>query len=288
MNHSLEAYLTHLAENIANAYQASTFPDAILLTGSVVDGQCDSFSDLDIIMYYEKLVPPEQAASARQQLQAQDFFFISQPGDDGFMEDYHVNGVECQVAHIPISVWEHDMDEVLVNLDVVSPRQKALSGLLSGHPLHGQAIIQRWQRRAKDYPDALARAMIDHHFHFFPLWYREDMLRNRDATLWVHQMLVETGFHILGALAGLNRQYYSAFQFKRMRRFVSTLQKAPINLVGRLERLLDEDMHLAIGEAEQLVQDCVVLINTSMPEIDTTAIQRRLGQRQQSWEPPKM
>src|SRR5262249_51505366 len=105
------------------------------------------------------------------------------------------------------------------------------------------------------------------------------------ARLWTQEMLVESAFNILGVLAGLNRRYYSAFQFKRMRAFVGALPIAPDALSDRLDALLTAEPELAIAQFETLVGETVALVNRQMPEIDTACLVPRLGERHAPWRP---
>jgi predicted nucleotidyltransferase len=61
-------YLVGLAERVAEAYVAHTAPRAVLLTGSAAAGESDAYSDIDLIIYYDR--PPEDAqrAAAREQV----------------------------------------------------------------------------------------------------------------------------------------------------------------------------------------------------------------------------
>jgi hypothetical protein len=209
-------YVRRLARRVADACLTSTAPAAILLTGSAAIGVADRYSDLDLICYCEALPPEEATARVREALGATGFVPIGARDQGQFAEQFAVAGIVCQVAYTPITAWGEEICAVLAGEDVASPAQKAMSGLLEGIPLHGETLIETWQARAAAYPDALARAMVAHYLRLFPLWYIEPTLPARDATVWVQQMLVEGAQHVLGILAGLNRKYYSPFQFKQM------------------------------------------------------------------------
>src|SRR5262249_36284346 len=154
----------------------------------------------------------------------------------------------CQVAHSTVAAWEHEMDCVLVQLEVTSPVQKALGGLLECLPLYGEPLIRVWQARLLQYPDTLAKPMIEHHLAFFPLWGLQDSLTNRDASIWVTETLVQSAQNLLGVMAGVNRLYFSPFQFKRMRRFVQKMAIKPPDFAERIESLFRTD---AAHAAEQ-------------------------------------
>ena len=59
------------------------------------------------------------------------------------------------------------------------------------------------KRRSASYPDGLARAMVERRLQIFPVWYVQDALDARDATLWHFQIRTETAYNLLGILAGI-------------------------------------------------------------------------------------
>lgn len=188
-------------------------------------------------------------------------------------------------GHTTIAAWEREIAQVLEGHDVTSPTQKALSGMLHAVPLYGEALIQRWQARLAAYPDDLAHAMVEKHLSFFPIWYVEERFVVRDATLWLYQTLVDASHNILGILAGLNRLYFSTFQFKRMRQLAAEMRIAPEMLVERLEGLFQSDPRTAIEQIEALVAETVALVEAHMPAVETAHVRRRLGQRAVPWAP---
>ncbi len=283
-----------LARRVTDAYLAHTKPRAALLTGSAAVGDSDRYSDLNLILYYDTLPAEHAVEAAREQLAATDVKPLDAPTTREFGEAYSVGGVECQVGHVIIAAWEGDMASVLEGLEmasvlegleVESPIQQALGGLLEGVALHGDDLVCHWQAKATDYPDALAQAMVKHYLRFFPLWYVADRLALRDATIWEQQVLVESAQRILGVLAGLNRFYYSTYQFKRTRAFVGKMRIAPARLADRLEALFGGDRAAAIQELENLVRETVDLVGSHMPELDTAHIQLYMGEWVRPWSP---
>ena len=278
-------YLQALARHLAAAYCAHTNPLAILLVGSSAEGESDFYSDLDMSVYSDTLPTDAQLEAARAQIGATDFWLLAPRTETEVVEDYQVNGVECQVGHITRAGWEADMAKVLVDLDVDTPLQKALGGFLEGLPLHGEVALAAWRRTLEAYPDALARAMVEHYLTFYPVWYRQERFATRDMALWTRQMLVESAYNLLGTLAGLNRRYFTTFQFKRTHKFVATLPLAPPDLAARLDALLVAPAEIAIPALEALVAETVALVEAHLPGVDTTAARRRLGQHQPIWAP---
>lgn len=175
------------------------------------------------------------------------------------------------------------MVSVLEEFDATSPLLKAIDGVLHGIAIEGTDIIAEWQRRVSAYPDGLARATVEAHLRFFPIWRFADRLAARDTTLWYYQILVETCQNLVGVLAGLNHLYYAKFQFKRMHAFVGQMAIAPDSLSDRIDRLFACPMNSAVADLERLVGETVSLVEIHMPDIDTTPIRRELGVRDKPW-----
>jgi len=278
------AYLLDLASRIARAYRTQARPAAILLTGSVALGLSDCYSDIDLVAYHDALPAASHLQAAHQRIRDVDHPSLGPRTDWSIVETYRVRGVECQVGHTLVGRVEQEIAAVLAGQDLSAVTHKKLVGLVNGRPLHGAALIREWQARLADYPDALARAMVEHYLgHIVPLWVVQDGLARRDAALWREQVLVETAFQVLGILAALNRRYYSPFQFKRLHRFTDQLPIKPHDLANRLDGLFGSDRQRAVAQVEALVRETIALVERHLPEVDTAPVRRQLGQRQAAW-----
>ncbi|MEZ4869729.1 MAG: hypothetical protein R3C14_50855 [Caldilineaceae bacterium] len=280
-------YLVSLARHVVQPYTALPMCRAAMVTGSAAKGLSDNYSDLDLTLYYADALPDEDALAAiRQQHGAGERkWLIGERAENSFAEAYDLYGIEVQIGHTTLAAWEESIAQVLEKLEVASPLHKAMEGTLACQALYGADYIDQWKARLADYPDALAEAMVQKHLAFFPVWGLEPHFRTRDATVWYYQILVETAQNLVGVLAGLNRLYFTTFQFKRMHRFLDQMEIAPPNLAARLEGLFTSDQPTALAELEQLVAETVTLVETYMPLLDTTKAKRRLGWRQQAWQP---
>jgi hypothetical protein len=159
-----------------------------------------------------------------------------------------------------------------------------MSGTLECVAVHGEDLIDRWKARIRAYPDGLARKMVETRLSIFPVWYVQDALDARDATLWHFQIRVETAYALLGILAGLNRLYFTTFQFKKMRRFVGEMRVKPERLAERLEALFAQTPAAGAASLEALTRDVLALVEREMPDVDIARIQRRVGGRRPRWE----
>ncbi|BAT55173.1 hypothetical protein NOS3756_41520 [Nostoc sp. NIES-3756] len=278
-------YLLELVQRNVKAYIANSKTKAVMLTGSVAEGLGDEYSDCDVMLYYDELPSQEELYQARQQNHGAELIEILGDRSYGaFGETFIINGIECQFAHAKIAQWEKEMSSILEEFDVQSPIMKGMTGTLVGIPLYGETLIGQWKAKIADYPDKLAQTMVEHYLKFFPIWGMQSKLAKRDTTLWYYQIMVESAQNLLGVLSGLNRLYYSTFQFKRMSKFIQQMKIAPENLPSRLESLFHHQAPVAVNQLEALVRETVALVEIYMPQVDTSSAKRRLGWRQKPWE----
>lgn len=278
-------YLLTLVQRSVRPYIANPKTKAVMVTGSVAEGRCDEYSDCDVMLYYDELPTEDELTLARQQNRGAELVELLGDRQSGaFGETFRLDGVECQFAHTAIAQWEAEMATALEKFEIQPGIMKMLHGTLIGMPLHGEALIRQWQANIAKYPDPLAQAMVEHHLKFFALWGMQSKLARRDATLWYYQILVESAQNILGVLSGLNRLYFSTFQFKRMGTFIEQMDIAPQNLALRLEDLFHQEASIAALHLESLVQETVALVEAHMPQVNTAFAKRQLGWRQQPWQ----
>ncbi|MEM8808488.1 MAG: hypothetical protein AAGF01_20925 [Cyanobacteria bacterium P01_G01_bin.38] len=283
---SASQYLLALAKQKVQPYIDNPQAIAAMVTGSTATGQADFYSDVEMFIYYDQLPSKESLQLVRQQNQGSEPIRTFDDHNDGhFGEFYFIDGIEFQIGNVTIAFWEQEMATVLQALDVTSPLQKALSGMLDCIPVHGKALISKWKRQIANYPDRLAHAMVEKYLIFFPLWVLQEHLATRDTTLFQHQIRLEAGQNLLGVLAGLNRLYYSTFQFKRMKQFIAQMRIAPENLYVRLESLYHQEPLAAASQLKELVAETVELVELHMPDIDTSKVKQSLDRQKHLWNP---
>jgi predicted nucleotidyltransferase len=264
------AHRRDLARRLADGYLRETGARAVLLTGSAARGDADELSDLDLIAYYDSLPPEGLLRQVRSALGLPEPAVLSPRTEEGSGEELRLEGVGCQVGHATAARVERVLGRVLEECEPDAAAMKIAAGILEGLPLGDDGLVAGWQRRLASYPDGLARTLVERNLRFFPAWYVRDQLLRRDATLWISEICVESAYQVLAILAGLNRLYFSRFQFKRMRAFAAKMTVAPPGLAGRAERLFAGDPELALDELEALVRDTLALAAAHMPQVDTT------------------
>ena len=266
-------YLRALAQRLADSYKAYARADAILLVGSAATGGADRYSDLDMLLYYTRVPSEEDVAKTPREFGAERYrgtHWADESGDSderGYSERYLLDDIECQVGHVSVGSFEREIRKLVVDLEVNEELLKIMSGLFEGLPLYGNELIERWRREAA-YTEPLQRATIEKRWRFFPWWYFEERLRARDTTVWRYDVLVQSAYSIVGALAALNRLYFSTFEFKRTNKLLSRLEVAPPDLAARLDALFESDERRSTRELERLVAETQALVAERFPDLD--------------------
>jgi predicted nucleotidyltransferase len=265
------AQLRELARRITDAYLRHMELSGAILTGSGARGDADRYSDLDLLLYGDEVPPAEAAAAAQRELGAGAPTVLLPHGPSGFLDQFPLNGVQCQVGVIPVGDVDDELDGLLVDHEGLdSPVGKIATGLLEGIPFHGDELIARWRARVEAYPDGLREAMVRHWWRFFPLWYHERSLESRDVGLWRQEELVNAAYALIGTLAGVNRLYFARFEFKRQRAFMEKMTLAPPRFADRLESLFTLPPAEAIAELSALVLETQAIVERELPGVDVT------------------
>ena len=277
-------HLRELARRITDVYLRHMVLSGAILTGSGARGDADRYSDLDLIMYAEEVPPAEAALAAQRELGAGPAVVLLAHGPNGFLDQFPLGGVQCQVGVIPAADVDDELDGLLVEHEGLgTPVGKIATGLLEGIPLHGEELLGRWRARVADYPPGLREAMVKHWWRFFPLWYHEQALASRDAGLWRQEELVNAAYALIGTLAGVNRLYFARFEFKRQRAFLAKLAVATPRFAERLESLFTLPPAEAISELGALVLETQAIVQRELPGVDVTLRRPPGGAQVEPW-----
>jgi hypothetical protein len=280
---SASEHLRVLARRLVDETRRRVALRAALLAGSAGRGDADHYSDVDLLLYVDQIPSPEVVAAVRQAVGGIGGGPKVQPTELFSTEEFDLSGVRVELSFTAVSWMDRRLDDLLERLvDFDSPSQKILSGVLEGLPLYGQELIGRWKARVECYPEPLRWKMVQRYWSFFPLWYGSAAMAKRDAELWRLDVLIDAAFNLLGVLAGLNRLYFTRFQFKRTRAFVAGMKIAPARLAQRLESLFRLDPESAAAELGRLVEETAALVEEELPGFDVE-LRFPPGTAQQPW-----
>ncbi len=277
-------YLLALGRAVLEPYSRLPGIACAAITGSCTEGLSDMYSDLDTTLYYDSFPPEDQIRAVREKVGGSALLWsLGSYAEGEFIESYKLRGVECQLGHTTVARWEQDLDRTLAGQEPGGPLHKAMTGTLISIPICGADRLAAWQARIREYPDALRLAMVRHHLKFFALWGVLPRLEVRDAGLWMRQALLDSSFNLMGVLAGINRKYFTSFQFKRARIFLDSLAIVPPDLRARLEALWSTPLHDAAIQLRSLVADTVTIVERQLPEVDTAAARKALARNDGAW-----
>jgi|GEM_PF-1882273 len=275
--HALATLRRAIAQRVADAHER-LWPGAItaMVFGSTVDGAADSRSDVDMSIVFEQL--PAEAALAAACGSAGGGAWVWQNGnlhEEGLAVGFDLEGIEVQIAYTDLRTLQRDLDELLVEHKPDTLNHKIAEGLLKAQPLIGPERLAAWCAQVAAFPPALGDAMMRHYLAEPTPWKWFGLLLHRDAQLWSRELLVQACYRLFGVLAGLNRCYFTTFQFKRVRRFAAQLAIAPTQLVERIEALLVAPLPGAFSALYTLDGEVLALLAAHAPQIDLSAAQER-------------
>lgn len=258
-----------IARRNTAVFQQNPHIKAILVTGSVAKGVADDNSDIDIIMYYDEL-PSETAFEAyRQAAFDSGGGFYGGNAEEGFALYQYIDGIRHDFAHAPLSETEALLAEFLVEPDLENNnKQIMLDGILTGVPLKGEAITQKWKDQLAHYPPQLGEMLVKKYLRFRPHWVLQKMGVDRNEIIFLQEELLNAVQNIFGVLCGLNQLYHPG-KIKGLNYTVAKMKLAPPNVANRLPALFKVDGQTAVFQLKQLIEETIELVETHLPHIDT-------------------
>jgi len=242
---------------------------AIVLGGSASRGSADSYSDIEIGVFWaeapteaDRLAPIEPAGGIFWELDP----YNSE--EHTWMEEWGLGGVKMDMRNLTVEEFENTLRDVLDHADVTPFKQMRISAIQHAIPLYNAELLERWQAKIAVYPRALALAMVQQHVRLDSWCWWVEMLAKRDDFTLVYFALSEATEKLLSILMGLNGIYYPGLKW--MYRLIAELTRAPQNLGERIREVFKADPLSAMAILRDLMLETYALINAHMPEVDTT------------------
>jgi len=175
--------------------------------------------------------------------------------------------VKCDFGFSPVSCMERALRAVLDERSTDPIHHELIAGILEALPVHGGALIEGWQRRARSYPEPLAHAMIEKHMKLVPRWVIEEMCVRRGDLPFLYECLLESQRRILALLAAVNRIYRPA-KLKGAMHLVPRFEHAPERTLERLNALLSTPPERVPEPYTRLAEDCFEVVAKREPAVD--------------------
>lgn len=271
------------ARVIAQLYAARDDIAAVLVVGSVAREWADPWSDLELLICWARL-PAEldlkmlaSRAGARSRR-----VFRGEPSSGDLDEAWQAGGLKVDVLHRSVAGIERAIGSVVEGHATDWGLQAQVAAIRSGVVLHGDALVEAWRARA-EYPDGLARAMVETHLTFGPHAWLE-MLADRGDLLNLYTIACEVERRIGGVLLGLNRTFPPAGDTKWTMRVAGELAVAPPDLPDRLTAVFRSEPREGVRELIRLIDETIALVERHMPEVDTGPVRARVAERRPAWD----
>jgi hypothetical protein len=251
-----------IAERAAATYTTNPHVAAVLVAGSVCRGLADDHSDIELDVYWAQAPAEDERVAAVEGAGWDRVYAVVDEYE--WADGYLIDGIKIDTSGFLTSTIDDHLDAALLRGDVDPERQVRITALLDGHALHGVPIIDAWRARCWEYPETLARAMVEAGLDLRPRE-RLEMLAARDDVFLLHRDIVDNVQGILDALFGLNR-VYAPHPFHKWLDWESTLlTTVPTDLVPRIRRLLVAPPQAAIAELCALIEETFDLAERLLP-----------------------
>jgi hypothetical protein len=272
-----------LARALVPVYSEIADVRAVLIGGSVARGLADTYSDLEIGVFWSE--PPSdadrQAAITRvggELFSPQSFPPFATDPEWVVSEHYRITeiviGGRCYTGtsnintqHFTMAGMERCLADVIDRYDIAPAKHEVLSAVQHGIPLYGEALLDRWRTEAARYPVELACRVIRDHLWFGPGFVPESFAGRGDLLL-LYQHFVATAQHLLQVLAGLNRVYYPSSESKWMDWIIGQMEVAPSDLSARLKSIFQMDPFEGGRQLRRLVHETISLLEGKLPEVN--------------------
>ncbi|MGE3802508.1 MAG: hypothetical protein AB7H80_15940, partial [Candidatus Kapaibacterium sp.] len=229
----------------------------------------DQVSDIDLMLYLREGFTAEEIVRENKRAIDSGGNIYGGTPEEGFGVWRCVNGVKVDLAFNMIPNVEALIAEVLEKHTLENDFHLIVDGIQRSAILGGDKLIKGWKDRMNDFPEPLARKMVETHLRFSPLWIARDMCAGRNEHIWFPELLLEYVRKMLWVLCGLNRRYYPG-KLKGFDYVAGTLSIAPENFSSRVESLFSDSPETALTTLSSLVTETHDLIDREMPDVDTT------------------
>lgn len=246
------------------------------VSGSTVEDLVDARSDVDMSVVFERMPASERLQQACRDAGCTGWdWSIGDPADGSFVVSFRLDGVDVQIGYSTHAALGAHLDELLVRHNPDTPLHKLAEGILKAEPLIDAEALRDAQRRLRDFPDGLRRAMVEHALGTPLPWRAISQIIHRDTGLWCRELQVEAAYRLLLALCGLHRRYFTRFQVKRVRRLAAALTRGPAALADRLDALLCAPPREAFDALHGLEGEVLALIAAELPDVDLGPVRQR-------------
>jgi len=275
-------YLLNLAKKVTKVYTNFEGLKSIAIGASVSKNQATEFSDIDIIMIYDKLPPNDffdNAFDENEGIKRN----VMQGDESGCLEIYYVNGVECQFAHNLKDFYENILTEVLENYSIDPLHHLVADGMQTVIPIYGEDYTIEVKRRLSKFPKELSFKLIERYLRFGPFDELRYRFQKEDNIIWAKDVISIYVKRLLASLLAVNRKYIPG-DFRKISSVIEKLHHKPEDLFKRILSLYNISPMNVLDELFKLTNEVFNIVEENLPEYDLSKTKERFFESQKGFE----
>ena len=261
------------AQRIAGRLAPFEGIQAIIIAGSVARDYADEFSDIEIPLFCQTLPDDGTRHAVVAALNAKFVYAYDGPARE---DQLLIEGVQVDLWHVSSAHQEEIIEAVLRAHQFDLSALNALDTIRSCIPLYGHELVQKWKLRAQEYPQELARKIIQEHLTAFSIGELFAFAQRDNPTAFYSQLgyLQQEAFLILLAL---NSRYFPTFKW--IYRTLESMPVKPEAIEGRFRKAYATPYLEAVEDTKSILEETVHLVEKRFPQIDTALAYRHLSYR---------
>jgi predicted nucleotidyltransferase len=253
--------LRSIAQDVADALPVTA--EEVVLTGSVSRGVADDVSDIEMLIVTRDEPELEECFSLAAAAGLSDLGTWGQQG----VPTKRVSGYR-DGAPLELVWWSRAQAETAVDAIFEGDSSTTADALAHGVALRTSGLLEQWQKRLSDYPEALARARIEDAALTWGGFAAAGLLTilRPGERLALLERMVDDASRVVRIVFALNRVWQPTN--KRLAERVAELPRKPERLAERIEEALTEpDPRRALAVMTELQLDTVRLAPNG-PNVD--------------------
>jgi len=279
-------YLLELGKKVTSKYTEWEGTKAIALGASISKNQATNFSDIDIMMIYDEIPSDEFMDQVFKENGGTNRKILNK-SENGCLELYYVNGVECQFSHSLKDFYEEVVVEVLEKHSIEPMIQLVADGFQTVIPLYGVEYINGIKAKLKEYPEELALKLAERYLRFGPYDELRYRFQKEDNIIWNRDVISIFIKRILSTLLAVNRKYIPG-DFRKIKPVIEDLQFKPDDLYHRIMKLYTKKPIEVIEDLYNLTIEVIELVKIHLPEFDLSKVEKIFHEPQKGFEVKKL
>jgi predicted nucleotidyltransferase len=257
----------NLAKKIANQYLPNGNIDSIAISGSTARGGVDSWSDIEIVIFWKAQPSTEDRLKPINEIKGQLTRQIT-PSTARFfgVENFTIGPVAIDIVHNITPIFLKLLNDTIESTDVDRKKQEILAISSSLYSLHGEELIKLIKIKTFTYALEYQKCVLMN--VKLPNIEILKIHASRKDFIPFYKNLSNGIVNILDALCAVNKRYFTGE--KRVAWLTEDLEIKPDNLHSRIEQIFRSGYSEGIKEIELLTTEVVeiILSNTELKGYD--------------------